>query len=429
MKEKFEHKLTNRIREVFDSHKPEFNPQDWEQMETMLVKKKDRMAPLLNTFMKVAVVLILIGVGSYFLWNQSLDKSSDGIEHTVSAERNTEREFATEAIPPIRDSVKIFSHTEILDELQAEAKIGKVIQDEKPNLTSDDRFQEISSTEPQKVETVAQVDIIVIEPDDISLSQTLDYESVTISSEIPVKDVSLVSKSDGYSTWSAEDHLMEYGNQHKNEKKFRMGFELASFTNYSGEELNPGVNYGGGLTFQIPVIDRLSFNPGLTVSSQNLVYNNEIAVTTINSGPIPFDQMYIYATTNTDEKPSEVDLTAMDLPVNFQYQFIQRQRSGYFVELGFSNLVYLSQNYYYTVTASGPAGIQSQTVEVDPVDEKVFDFAKFINFSLGWDYRLSRGFGLTLNPYMKYPVGTTTSRDIKFGSGGLKLKFMIIPKK
>jgi hypothetical protein len=30
---------------------------------------------------------------------------------------------------------------------------------------------------------------------------------------------------------------------------------------------------------------------------------------------------------------------------------------------------------------------------------------------------------------MKYPISTMTSDDIKFGSGGLKLKLMIIPKK
>jgi hypothetical protein len=48
---------------------------------------------------------------------------------------------------------------------------------------------------------------------------------------------------------------------------------------------------------------------------------------------------------------------------------------------------------------------------------------------MGWDYRLSRGLGLTLNPYLKHPVSTMTSGDIKFGSGGIKLKFMIIPKK
>jgi hypothetical protein len=428
MKEKFEHKLTNRIREVFDSHKPEFNPQDWEQMETMLVKKKDRMAPLLNTFMKAAIVLILIGTGSYFLWDQSLDKSSGGIEHTGSTKGNLEREFAIEDTPPIRDSAKSFSHAEILEERQAEAKIGKEMQEEKPKLISDDHLREISSIGSQKVDIVAQADIIVFEPDDISLSQTLDYESVTISSEIPVKDVSLVAKSDGYSTWSAEDHLKEYGSQQNNEKKFRMGFELASFTNYSGEELSPGVNYGGGITFQIPVINRLSFNPGLTISSQNLDYNNDIELSVNEFTAMSLGDIQSYAS-STRTKPSEVDLTAMDVPVNFQYQFIQRPRSGYFVELGFSNLVYLSQNYYYTVTASGPAGIQSQTVEVDPIDEKVFDFAKFINFSLGWDYRLSRGFALTFNPYMQYPVGTSTSRDIQFGSGGLKLKFMIIPKK
>ena len=60
---------------------------------------------------------------------------------------------------------------------------------------------------------------------------------------------------------------------------------------------------------------------------------------------------------------------------------------------------------------------------------QTFDFAKLINFSVGWDYHLSKRVDMTLNPFLKYPVTTLTSGDIKFGSGGLKLKLMLIPKK
>lgn len=34
-----------------------------------------------------------------------------------------------------------------------------------------------------------------------------------------------------------------------------------------------------------------------------------------------------------------------------------------------------------------------------------------------------------MKKFMKYPLSTMTSGDIKFGSVGIKLKFMIIPKK
>jgi len=139
---------------------------------------------------------------------------------------------------------------------------------------------------------------------------------------------------------------------------------------------------------------------------------------------------------NPDIKPSEINLTGLDIPVNFQYRFIQRKSSDYFVELGFSNLLYLSESYSYSiaeVSGTNPDGTyqieQTFTEEITAPAFKTFDFASLINFSLGWDYKLNKSLDLTLNPYLKYPVSDLSSGDFKFGSGGLKLKLMLKPSK
>jgi len=135
---------------------------------------------------------------------------------------------------------------------------------------------------------------------------------------------------------------------------------------------------------------------------------------------------------------TELQLTAMDIPMNFQYQFLKRKKGNYFFELGFSSLLYLSQDYSYELSYidnSGcpPGGICSNMVTVveesSIPDYKTFDFAKFLNFSVGLDYHLSKRFDMVVNPYLKYPVNLLSEEELKFGSGGLKLKFMIVPKK
>ena len=55
---------------------------------------------------------------------------------------------------------------------------------------------------------------------------------------------------------------------------------------------------------------------------------------------------------NPEIKPSEVNLTGLDIPINFQYQFIKEKHLTYFIELGFSSLLYLSEKYVYTFNTS-----------------------------------------------------------------------------
>jgi hypothetical protein len=141
---------------------------------------------------------------------------------------------------------------------------------------------------------------------------------------------------------------------------------------------------------------------------------------------------------NSNLTPTEMQLTGLDIPVNFQYQFIKRKRGNYFLELGFSSLLYLSQNYSYELTYIDNSGCPPGTVcsnmvtiteESSIPDYRTFDFAKFLNFSVGLDYHLSKRFDMVVNPYLKYPVNMLSGDELKFGSGGLKLKFMIVPKK
>jgi hypothetical protein len=51
-----------------------------------------------------------------------------------------------------------------------------------------------------------------------------------------------------------------------------------------------------------------------------------------------------------------------------------------------------------------------------------FYFAKTLNFSFGTGYRLA-GNDLIIEPFLKYPIDGLGSQQLKFGSGGVNLKF------
>jgi len=429
MKEKFEHKLTNRIREVFDNHQAAFNSQDWEDMKSRLSDKQIRKLPLPWTFVKAASILLLLTAGLYIIWDsfiKDMDGSIENISITQSpSDVSDDNKAAANTIEKTGPQKRITSNhekkvVEINDKVLHESAISPTqdhnLASEVKNPMDSVLTNLIDSTGSKKTSETLLAEIIDIQE---------KPKTFTDSSMKPVEK-----------TPSAFELIQEIPvvNADPKKQKIKLGVEIASFTNYSSEDIAPSMNYGGGLIANIPVKSRLSFNPGLIITAYNVNFNSEQK--RFDNDVITTQSVQDLIENDPDLKPTGVNLTGIDIPVNFQYRFMQKKKSGYFVELGISNLVYLSENYTYSITkVSGPdpfTGTQSEetiTGEKSNSAFETFDFAKLINFSLGWNYRLNNRFDLSLNPYIKYPVGSLGSREVKFGSGGLKMKLMVRPGK
>lgn len=417
MKEKFEHKLTNRIREVFENRKTGFNPQDWEDMKSRLTDQQVRKVPFLWTLVKAASVLLLISAGTYFLWN-SPKKDQFPSEESPQISVKTSVQFdkidtLSNSEGKINPEISQISESRQLPRTKTKTRIQK-----QQEIISDSNLLITASKEPALYEN-SRADTFAVVMNDGKKPEDL------------IKDQNnIISINDCVTIPADLDLRIAEGEINTRKLRINFGVELASFTNYSTENIIPAMNYGGGLIANIPVKSRFSFNPGLIVAAYNM---------NVNDASEQYDQT-VFTTTSVQEiiendpdlKPTGISLTAIDIPLNFQYRFIQKKKSDYFVELGISNLVYLSENYSYSITkVSEPnpyTGTQSEetiTGETSNSAFETFDFAKLINFSFGWNYKLNNRFDFSLNPYIKYPLGILGSGEVKFGSGGMKLKFMV----
>lgn len=438
MKEKFDHKLINKIRDVFDSHQPEFNPQDWELLKNKLPERKSRLLPLFRTIAKAAAVILIVTVGSYMLWDNfinnntkiednkivnitrrnTVDDSIKKSNYSADSSENKKQEFTAEEFQSSDQTNKIndISQNSFQQTKQITKNIFKETQDiEEQNITQSTQTTQADSIPSANTETKDVIAVADLQRNDsVVENKNENIQTLIMQPEIP------------YETTEKES---------EQKQRAGIGVEFATFTNYSPENITPGMNYGGGLAAHIPIKKRFSFNPGLIVSVYNMEFTDNQNI--IDKTEMSFSSLENLIETNPDVKPSEIKLTGLDIPVNFQYRFIKRKSSGYFIELGFSSLLYLSENYSYTFASlsntpnpmGGYSVEETATEEVASPGLKTFDFAKLINFSVGWDYNLNNRIGMTVNPYLKYPVNTLTSGDIKFGSGGLKLKLMIKPGK
>ena len=436
MKEKFEHKLVNKIKDTFDSHEAEYNPQDWELLMDKLPVKRSAL-PLFWVLARAAVVLLLVALGSYFLWDGLIDKDSKIDNNETMVETKHEQGEEIDKVPNQTIESNSFNVQENLAkkiENENSKNGGQRLIENKTQSHTDPIAEVVLSNEPQTIEAIISQNSKMD-----SLSALVENSDIIIAESYVEREDSLIQQSDLtiQPVIAQIEPLPDiYENIKAKKKKVRLGAEFASFTNYSPENVSPGLNYGGGVTADIPIKKRFSFNPGLIVSVYNMDFDGN--PNSIDAAQPSSYSVYSLHTSDSDIIPSKMQLTSLDIPVNFQYQFLQRKTSDFFVELGFSSLLYLSEDFEYTFvsTSGGPFPNDTEIANDNTVSGEVsvdafntFDFAKLINISVGMDYRLNKRLDFTVNPFLKYPVSTLTSGDIKFGSGGLKLKFMIKPGK
>ena len=125
------------------------------------------------------------------------------------------------------------------------------------------------------------------------------------------------------------------------------------------------------------------------------------------------------------------DLLAIDIPVNLKYQFVP-ESDKFYVSAGLSSGTYLNETYAFQYKNFNPtSGAFSAQAKEQEIKKQLndFDLARTLNLSFG----LSTGFGKTqtisIEPFLKYPLGGLGSENLKFGSTGINLKLHFKPAK
>jgi hypothetical protein len=133
---------------------------------------------------------------------------------------------------------------------------------------------------------------------------------------------------------------------------------------------------------------------------------------------------------------SDIEFTALDIPVNLRFNLRENPRNRIFLSAGFSSILYLQQKYRSesTVLASysginpqghyeSSTGYANLTTEGDITAFRRFDPAGLLNLSAGYEFR-RRNHALIVEPYLKYPCFDITSLDLYIGMAGLSFKFI-----
>lgn len=216
------------------------------------------------------------------------------------------------------------------------------------------------------------------------------------------------------------------------DKAVRFGIYAATYFNYAKGSSNQ-MNVGAGVTSDIKLSKNLNLSTGLAIAQNTLSYANDpqinspqlksAAVAPAASSYFAVSNQSVSSAVAPSVKNYNANLVGLDVPLNLKYEF-NPEKSAAFVSIGLSSGTFINETYTYRYSYNAPfsANISQVPDQSSHQSFNGFYFAKTLNFSFGTGYSLGQN-KLIIEPFLKYPLDGLGAQQLRFGAGGINLKF------
>lgn len=450
MKELFDERLSQKIRQTFDKHEEPYNAQGWEMMkQQMQAQKSGKVRALLLSLpakVAAAAVLVLGGVFTYHAIN-----SNESSLKPLQAKRNKtiqQKGFeGVQVLPPSLGDDHVAQHqgeksvgktnNPALGKVQTgtQSKDARVIlaSNALPETTLPKANKKVEKTlvSPKQINQMRRKDLVVgydvntltaLNTVTQSTGQNQMIPAVIRANYLPVKR----------SKVSAQEEV------NLKSSPFKLGLVISSLVNYSDKgEKDSQVNMGGGLLSEISLSKRLSITSGVLLTRQSLEMNRPADLPKFTTSQSLGSNQVFANRSQQQSRSVRMQFVGLDIPINLQYHLGKNVNQGLYVSLGLSSMAYLQEDYTHTTRETiqrqvyKPGGLTDPTIETyvsetnlksNPESLSRFDFARMLNVSMGMKYMVAQNMQILIEPYLKYPIGALTNEQLRFGSAGVNLR-------
>lgn len=442
MKKSVEQKLKERIIEVFDNFEDDHADFGWQELRTKYPAKRTNKAVI--WWRSAAAVLILCGLGYLFTTTQepaglSAQKTRpplekfDPSENTSNAGSISPEEdnpvAAPEPVAPagLKESATtkspysspfIASRSKAHQEDTRTETITEDILPETTGTTMSDNQNTLPSSVLESESALPAV-AMTAEPDPSANGSAINNEH---------------PKADVLSAATVRPHVTAEEKQKKSEssveKKLALAFYAGTFMNYA-EGSDNTINIGAGISTGIALSKHFTLSTGVAIARNTLMFNDKLPRSSSASfmGNIQA-QLAPGSTGKFAVIPSisrlDAELLNLDIPVAIRYDINPKTRN-FFISGGLTSSSYLSETYTYSYNNFNLASNAFGAAEDEKMEMSLskFDFARTLNVSVGMTYPLGEKQNLTVEPFLKYPLGGLGSQNIVFGAAGINLKIQM----
>ena len=405
----FDEMFADRVREVFDVYTETPDPMAWEAMKGRLERsRRQRVIALLPLLSRAAAILIFAGVIGLLFTNVFFPDSSV--------------QLAIEAPPAVIQGVSDPGSTMVMTP-EAAVLMPRSAATLQP--TTDAALIAQAGLPPQGQMAAA----VAIPSTGLSNTfGTLVVDDQTMAVE-PVPFTGILEAV--VFEPSYENYLITRSGVNDG-SSFRWGLTAGSMMTFAEQQVASGMGFSGGLVTEWKALPRIKLSSGMLLAYQQfevermplrMISNQEIIAGLDYNGANAFGD-------------HEYEFLALDIPLNVQFNLGETRRSQLFVSAGVSSLFYLQQK----VSGYSSAFVTGQTYNPNTGEYQTFsqysevylddtydiltrfDIARLLNLSFGYVIK-GDNHSTVIEPFIKYPLGTISTRELKMGMGGVTVKY------
>lgn len=446
---RFDEKFADRVREVFDAYEEEVDPVAMETMRRKLHVGRGPKSVALFWFWAAASVIFL--ASTLVAWNY-FNSGIQSAEFTINDQDNAIASSRDSDIPLQNDQIGLQN---LLVDDNAQAKDTYAPKIEPYNVASRNESvaarQEApaqhnglpiaaalaNNTQVNSEQIPAEsviADYTTVRGSEIpaatNVTSSLPTVSTGLSEDAPILALATTPRPGVSTTNGAHDPLQA------SEKSSRSALEvvIGSAISYTNNQFAEGIGFVAGAMHQWRINEALSFAVGGLLSVNRFEFNPA-------TNGDDFGAYLLHASSADDgnihldvDMRNSYNWTAIDIPMNAKVHLGGTSSRQYNLTFGVSSLIFLQQNFqeegigYRGQVFNEMGEMQLSTFRYIREDragafERV-DFARLMNLAVGYEFT-GRNNAVEVELFMKYPLGTVTSRDIQLGMGGITFKYSI----
>ncbi|MCH7412782.1 PorT family protein [Belliella sp. R4-6] len=480
MKEQFDKKLADKIKDSFENHSESYDPVQWKKLSEAYFQPKATSKPIWGWLVTGIAASLVIGLLVFSQFSGlELEPEFEGNLSLVDSVKQNDQDRVVSGNSPIKEDVPVIENDEIAtskDEdvkkqstglsyrdikqqntetlsVQEVVKENSIIQEskqpkgnsDKPNITMNPLVAEFKPEFTLELPKLAEINLENETDRKAALIPQFDQKNLNISpleqkSSLLAEDTEKAQQT--IMNWlyeaniQGEDKLDTKGG---NEKSMRLGVILAPQTISNNTQ---SMNLGAGVLSEFSFTKRLKLDVGVAYARQSInpSINNEVRSMSNVQYSSDVSRSSAFAS-NFVNASYELSFGQLEIPLNLKYKLLENKGSDFYLITGVSSMVYMNQKNIGTFTSANfnTAGLMqvNQTVQVftetatpsssDSGSE--MNVGQMLNFSLGYEYSLKNGTFISLEPFYKMSMGGQTFINQQFGIGGLNLRMNFQLKK
>ncbi|RPA67313.1 hypothetical protein EF405_15680 [Cyclobacteriaceae bacterium YHN15] len=430
MKEQFDKRLVEKVKDSFDNHEESFDPKAWENFSEAYFKPKKEATKFTWVFWaaSIAVVLgltILILPKDNNVSNNELATKKPDLKLEASDIRDTIMEDSDIASLDINSK-----NIQLAETIQSEGNWEPVKKEEnsqkailQPEVATIDLLEdkihvELSTGNPAVIHPfISQENEKETSKPFISESRAAEEKQATDMVQLWLKD-------------GIEEEFQKNAIVKDPKSPIKLGVLISPQTISNS---NQPLNLGAGLMSEISFSKRLKLDLGMAYASQNI---NPVGAFFNNANAAQSEDASRTANMNLSNNlintNTELKFGQLEIPINLKFMVMDKKTSGLYLVSGVSNMVYVNQRSVNTFNAvnlntSGFLNSQnlvqtySETVRPSE-DNSGSNVGQMINFGLGYEHSLKNGTFVSFEPFFKTSVGSQTFLGQQFSIGGMNLR-------